>query len=208
MSRFNIGNLVYTYDEQGLIYKNQVLGVVGGFYMLTGRPEPVNTQYVFRTKKECLQAMKDAGIEKKSLQMATVIKLENKIADLEAKLAESEEKCNKQWLEIQAETHQIQMLEQDIKRIKKELKQQLAEKDKEIEVLKLDYDFVAKQYKELMRMGNFIIEQKDQDKISFCVEQLEKVKDHNENIFCDDKVYYTYITQFIDQQIKQLKEEK
>lgn len=106
---------------------------------------------------------------------------QSKVADLEAKLAESEEKCNKQWLEIQAETHQIQMLEQDIKRIKKEHKQQLAEKN--------------------------------QDKISFAVEQLEKVKriitihtkelwtyegDYISNILCDE----------IDNQIKQLKEGK
>ena len=111
---------------------------------------------------------------------------QGKVADLEAKLAESEEKCNKQWLEIQAETHQIQMLEQDIKRIKKELKQQLAEKEKEIEVLKLDYDFVAKQYKELMRIGDFVIEQKDQDKISFAVEQLTEIRDYVKNCWSLD----------------------
>lgn len=41
------------------------------------------------------------------------------VESLKSQLKESEEKCHKQWLEIQAETHQIQMLEQDKERIKK-----------------------------------------------------------------------------------------
>lgn len=92
MGKFKIDEWVYTYDEQGLVYKHQVRGNVGVFYALTGKSEPVNTQYVFKTKKECLKAMKDAGIQKASLHMATVIKLENKVADLEAKLKEMTKK--------------------------------------------------------------------------------------------------------------------
>ena len=44
---------------------------------------------------------------------------EEKIANIETKLKASEEKCHEQWLEIQAEAHQIQMLKQDKERIKK-----------------------------------------------------------------------------------------
>ena len=41
------------------------------------------------------------------------------VENLKSQLKESEEKCHEQWLEIQAETHQIQMLEQEKERIRK-----------------------------------------------------------------------------------------
>ena len=110
------------------------------------------------------------------------------------------------------------------------LKEQLADKDNEIEKLKAIVDMVDKykQYdknaKELILLnkdncysdGNkLIIKTDNQDKISFAVEQLEKVKE-----FCDGmKWAMVYLTKEnaqtiqtvldeIDNQIKQLKEGK
>lgn len=160
------------------------------------------------------------------------------VADLEAKLTESEEKCNKQWLEIQAETHQIQMLEQDIKRIKKELKQQLAEKEQMLK--ERQYLIVNKSNhcmdKVLKDINNsYIVVPNDtevrliecekckthnQDKILFAVEQLEKVgkKVLQETERITDESYldfeagfescYIFMQNQIDNQIKQLKGKK
>ena len=144
MGKFKIDEWVYTYDEQGLVYKHQVRGNVGVFYILTGKSEPINTQYIFKTKKECLKAMKGAGIQKASLHMATVIKLENKIADLEAKLAESEKELNR-YAELfgmkdkdfyVVEKSEYEKMKQGAKEIVAQLKQQLTNKEKEVEELK------------------------------------------------------------------------
>ena len=88
-----------------------------------------------------------------------------------------------------------------------QLKQQLAEKDKEIEYYKKQvkkFNNEAQKYFEDAYCNDF----HNQDKISFCIEQLEKVKEHNDNLVCDDEDYSNYITAFIDNQIKQLKEGK
>ena len=122
-------------------------------------------------------------------------------AKLKQQLAESEEKCNKQWLEIQAETHQIQMLEQDIKRIKKENKQQFAEKDKE--------------HKKAMRtsLNDFLTLEVEfkKKKISFAVEQIIKTKETLIKFLQDEGFYeneWYDLFDKIDNQIKQLKEGK
>lgn len=218
MSRFNIGDLVYTYDEQGLIYKNQVLGVVGGFYMLTGRPEPVNTQYVFRTKKECLQAMKKAGIEKKSLHMATVINLENKIADLEAKLSEKE-------VDLIALDTENYSFKQQIDNLRQQLEDMKASSDKNIDYL-IEFASLIEDEKDCNRMlkaldrvkqgKKYIVDKVNQDKISFCVEQLEKVKEFFLEEHRDEEMDTDYIitkdagqiADYLLDQIKQLKEGK
>lgn len=88
-----------------------------------------------------------------------------------------------------------------------QLKQQLAEKDKEIEYYKKEAKKLnneAQKYFEDAYCNDSIY----QDKISFCIEQLEKVKEHNDNLVCDDEDYYNYITAFIDNQIKAIKEGK
>lgn len=122
--------------------------------------------------------------------------LEHNNEELKQQLAESEEKCNKQWLEIQAETHQIQMLEQDIKRIKKGNKQQLAEKEKQIAKLKeLNLDIPIKQ----MQFHH------NQDKISFAVAELEKAKIEFETYYADNIWNYP---QYLEDRIKLLKEGK
>lgn len=95
----------------------------------------------------------------------------------------------------------------------KELKQQLAEKDKEIsEYIKIVDDL----HKQLSDKCDFCDKTKDQDKISFAVEQLEKVKEEMDlrprgvSKGWKNKEYDTLVEEdvyeVIDNQIKQLKE--
>lgn len=122
------------------------------------------------------------------------IKLQKYIADLEAKLAESNNKS------YTLESYNNFVNNQCKKLIKenKQLKQQLAEKEKEFNWL---HEKFAK-YREY----------RHQDKISFAVEQLEKVKEKaNEKQELDWGMGFRYkdhwdIVTEIDNQIKQLKE--
>ncbi len=102
------------------------------------------------------------------------------IADLEAKLAESEETINN--LE-----QQCLICNKD--KENERLKQQLAEKDKWLRAT----DNHIKQLKE-----------KEQDKISFCIEQLEKVKEKIADFEYEDIFYFDKFIEYIDNQIKQL----
>ena len=77
---------------------------------------------------------------------------------------------------------------------------QLQEKDKEISVLKSQLCLST------------ISQSKDQDKISFCIEQLEKVKEFAEDILDDaikncslNESYYDNLLDKIDNQIASLK---
>ena len=104
-----------------------------------------------------------------------------------------------------------------------QLKQQLAEKEKEIEQLK-KFDDLNKTFFELFRTAfkepdkvddlfntlKTIQEKHNQDKISFAVEQLGKIKR-----YIDDNAYYIdeinfgeEINEYIDNQIKELKGDK
>lgn len=121
------------------------------------------------------------------------------VADLEAKLAESE-KNYKDARELSIE--QFHSLKEIINSSQEEidkLKQQLAEKDKEIERLNLEFetqeDWQEKWQKLYDETCNLT-----QDKISFAVEQLIKVKEYWSN---HEDIYW-----YIDNQIKQLKEGK
>ena len=176
----------------------------------------------------------------------------DKIADLEAKLAESEKQRQhlKDWLDDEILTsvdHEsyyatINEYEEEVKK----LKQQLAEKDKEIKEL-LNYDRCShcsygqanKEYRErcselieelaevknscdyyMNRANDLLL--KDQDKISFAVEQLEETKKLIANLdmpdspvlYNDDMFqagfdsHYVRTRQTIDNKIKQLKEGK
>ena len=166
----------------------------------------------------------------KSLNQQTVdfyIELQKYIADLEAKLAESE----RQYQEYR------QVVEKDIKKeidermrdtIKEfnldisQLKQQLAEKEKEIENIKLcrcvnctnEYEFMLEGLVEDLERE---LDKCDQDKISFALEQLEKVKEiFIQNVdamgveYRDDYFMLSlgWVKKVIDNQIKQLKEMK
>ena len=219
---------------------------------------------------------------------------EEKIANIETKLKASEEKCHEQWLEIQAETHQIQMLKQDKERIKKnwqiskthqqklynnlkqqnkakgivnypitldgcrianeeqlldfakdfcqekkywqeqlaesedftqgyrkecakiqsenvQLKQQLAEKDKESSVLKAVIDKNKTGHFGAVHICNAISEFYEPLVKDMIIAELEKTKENMNNLYREHKPIYfdlLLIRNTIDQQIKSLKGEK
>ena len=138
-------------------------------------------------------------------------------SDLEAKLAESEKQANdwKQRFESSEErfktfnSNGVIALNLKNEKIKK-LKQQLAEKEKKQERT----NKVVKQFQQRLKYW----QEQDQDKISFAVEKLEKVKDFINNTdikkltgYLDSNSAQTQaisITNYIDNQIKQLKEGK
>lgn len=143
---------------------------------------------------------------------------DKQITDLEAKLAESEKKYKKAYQEglLQKQFDKDMEIAQ--------LKQQLAEKDKKIEYYKKQakkFNNEAQKYYEDAYCNDF----HNQDKISFALEQLEKVKElaHNhikeiandlseeddERLNQKHTIHglATVIT-YIDNQIKQLKEQQ
>jgi hypothetical protein len=141
----------------------------------------------------------------------------SKISDLEAKLAESE----KNYIELFCRNTKLETLysqktallnfykDTDLVKENKELKQQLAEKDREI--LKIS-EYFGKVTFELRELCN----KKDQDKISFALEQLEMAKEKIMKVPITDydfsgnfeKMYKQDAIRQIDNQIKQLKEGK
>ena len=156
----------------------------------------------------------------------------NKISDLEAKLEESEKQRQhlKDWLDNEILTSvdnesyyaTINEYEEEVKK----LKQQLDEKDKEIEQLKkfddLNRHFFAlfrTAFKEPDKVDDLFNtlkttqEKHNQDKISFAVEQLEKVKNYmityEKDMFGANYLMNSgYVLEFIDNQIKELKGEE
>ena len=109
-----------------------------------------------------------------------------KIADLEAKLAESESELEKQKEKYDKlygcykKTSNEDL--QDKYRLADEidkLKQQLAEKKKEIESLR-SHAYVDMLHKEMLELK---VATHNQDKISFAVEQLEKVKEEIDSVY-------------------------
>ena len=161
---------------------------------------------------------------------------DNKISDLESKLAESEEKVkhwhdlynekDKQFQSVRQRYHLLNKLQSNYDKKDKlhlaymqclelveeneKLKQQLAEKDKEIERLNLEFetqeDWQEKWQKLYDETCNL-----NQDKISFAVEQLEKVKELVgekgvvSSPFGTLKIYASDVSEIIDNQIKELK---
>lgn len=94
----------------------------------------------------------------------------------------------------------------DIKEIER-LNKEIAEKEKEIEDLKAQrHIYLNRSVEECNKITylEFELQHKDQDKISFCIEQLEKVKDYNYTL----RFGCSAINEFIDDQIKLLKEGK
>lgn len=129
------------------------------------------------------------------------------VADLEAKLAESE-KNYKDARELGIE--QFHSLKEIINFSQEEIdkfKQQLAEKDKELsEYVKIVDDL----HKQLSDKCDFCDKTKDQDKISFAIEQLEKVKgliaNHTQELWtCENDDIDLVLYEEIDNQIKELK---
>ena len=121
---------------------------------------------------------------------------DRKIANLEAKLVESEKKI----LELQEDS-----IRDNMRYI-----EELAEKEKEIsEYIKIVDDL----HKQLSDKCDFCDKTKDQDKISFAVEQLEKVRETAECVLDNalknsslNESYYDRLLDEIDNQIKQLRE--
>lgn len=109
-----------------------------------------------------------------------------------------------------SETRFEEMLINNLKEENKELKQQLEEKEKE----RHEEWKIGKEWKWEWQKANYKLEKADQDKISFAVEQLEKVKEKaNEKQELDWGMGFRYkdywdIVAEIDNQIKQLKEMK
>ena len=118
-------------------------------------------------------------------------KLQNKIADLEAKLAESEKlKENYDILRCQHKR---------LGEFCDELNQQLAEKESELAIFKKRDIDNQKQLERQMNIHKHYLIKKDQDKISFALEKLEKVLN-----LVDGR---TYVAQYIKDQIEELKKE-
>lgn len=143
-----------------------------------------------------------------------------RIKELETKLVESEKQVEfykERYSDVTTSAYGSNFIAKKIKsRLEeeiREIKQQLAEKEKEIEGLKnnnyllKDYivDYFVSQTNEPMPIPKFVT---DKDKISFAVEQLEKVKEkfsyrYNSQVFisCES------LLGFIDNQIKEVKKE-
>ena len=129
------------------------------------------------------------------------------VADLEAKLAESEADKKALISDYESRITKHQELMSWLEHNNEELKQQLAEKDKELsEYVKIVDDL----HKQLSDKCDFCDKTKDQDKISFAIEQLEKVKENAWQSATDISCLldYTELAKIIDNQIKELKGEK
>ena len=141
---------------------------------------------------------------------------DQQISDLETKLAESEEK--KESYRLQNEQHHLQLLQfysrlgveafgADIHEKALEtlmiMKDQLAEKEKEIESYKHFKITIGTMENNQVDISSTTYT--DQDKISFAVEQLEKVRKLIDELLdnCGDKQYKVW--EVFDNQIKQLK---
>lgn len=131
------------------------------------------------------------------------------IADLEAKLSESEE-YNQMLLEEKG--GYIDLVSGYSKKCKN-YEQQLAEKDKELlEIKQRIAEKASKEFQEMIDKR----ENHNQDKISFCIERLEKVKEFFLEEHRDEEMDTDYIitkdacqiAEYLLDQIKQLKEMK
>ena len=113
----------------------------------------------------------------------------------------------------------VDLLNQQDKRIKEleeetqQLKQQLAEKEKEIEGLKAQRRiYLNRSVEECNKITDleFELQHKDQDKISFAIEQIVKTKEILIKFLQDEGFYeneWYDLFDKIDNQIKQLKEQ-
>ena len=138
---------------------------------------------------------------------------DTKIAELQDKLAEKDSELDK-WSTVYARAYvnrQNALIAEKV-----ELKEQLAEKEKEIENIRsthiyrfyLDKDKVQDVY-----ITDLMLKVFNQDKISFCIEKLEKVKENIKKVPITDfdlsgnfeKMYKQDAIRQIDNQIKQLK---
>ena len=126
-----------------------------------------------------------------------------KIAVLETKLAEKDEQLlYKSWYK---QYKNVMEANEGFYNECAKLREQLAKKEKEIsEYIKIVDDL----HKQLSDKCDFCDKTKDQDKISFAVEQLEKARKLIDELLdnCGDKQYKVW--EVFDNQIKQLKEKE
>lgn len=135
------------------------------------------------------------------LHIDWLIKQEKQIADLEAKLAEKEE-INK-LVNEQLEDMERSKLAWENKYFK--LEKQLADKNKEIEYFKRQarrFNNEAQKYYEDAYCNDF----HNQDKVSFAIKKLEKIKEWLEPKYFDNE-QIIYLEKIIDNQIEELKKE-
>ena len=165
-------------------------------------------------KQECCNIWNN--LKDKTSMIDCLIESKQQIADLEAKLAEKErdfdllmlsknEEIN-EWIAVRDDKNKV--IDRQTDKIQ-ELKKRLAEKDKEIEKLQHYNDRLAQGI--YHSYGEHFISKVKQDKISFAVEKLEKVKEKALHFYVNDTPKLTgfYIdVNEIDNQIKQLKEMK
>ena len=133
--------------------------------------------------------------------------LEKELADLEAKLAESEEESKARYKDWQEEIRACD----ELRVVLAEVRKQLAEKEEVIMELASKVDLLESEKENLFRTLEEANED-NQDKISFALEQLEKVKaeleftsNNNEWITARDDKILNGICDFIDNQIKAIK---
>lgn len=137
--------------------------------------------------------------------------VDNKIIeDLQNELAESEKQ-----IKTRIATYEKQHIEQ-IDEIYK-LKQQLAEKDVDLSLARNEIDTLKHNLNISQEHDNVMCEQyfekckqHNQDKISFCIEKLVNVQKYisDNTVYIEEERFGREINDFIDYQIKQLKEEK
>ena len=226
----------YCYIEQkryGVPNEKFLYKIIGKFTSNAWSNVPVDANdkepHIFNHSEEvinvvCCGVCEDKIERYKLSDVEIISNKDQQFDDLEAKLAESEK--SKESYRLQNEHHHLQLLQfysrlgveafgADIHEKALEtlmiMKEQLAEKDKEIsEYIKIVDDL----HKQLSDKCDFCDKTKDQDKISFAVEQLEKVKEIiNKNYFYNlsndsctfDKLEVDFQ---INNQIKQLNEGK
>ena len=210
----------YCYIEQkryGVPNEKFLYKIIGKFTSNAWSNVPVDANdkdpHIFNHSEEvvnvvCCGVCEDKIERYKLSDVEIISNKDQQLADLEAKLAESESKVKVG--EFWHSAYQGKQLDYDkvYAELRKsydeneKLKQQLAEKEKKIKKLNLE----AQKYYEDAYCNDF----HNQDKISFCIEQLEKVKSAfgliNSKL---DKIetIKEYI-HYIDHQINELKEMK
>ena len=128
---------------------------------------------------------------------------ENKVDQLEEKLAEKEEEL-KEFKSIGATPRQLQRAYQERYKYNERrlrLEEQLKKKDEKIK----EYKRVCTiSHLEDLQIENVLLKGKEQDKISFVVEQLEKVKEFCEKVYGAEHAE-DVIEEYVDNQIKKIK---
>lgn len=175
-----------------------------GAYLLKGREWTKDVELATRYKSKKLAERSISNSYLMALMDCEVVELPSRaeiFADLEAKLAESENFYKDLGFkdEKDARDYLIDCITQpkDLVKDVRQLKQQLAEKEKEIEFIKHEREANGASYLSACKM----LTKANQDKISFAVEQLEKVKG---NVQAFDGIE---LVGFINNQIEQLKKE-